>query len=255
MMQESGLLGIGENKHGIGRQIILPWSKAFEISFKSIRARLARSFITTGGIIFAVMFLMSTLTSGSVVNSLKETLPKRIQSAAKDERRSYESLASTMLRRGEEVGFSDVSVSTVAKRQVQEARMREVWMVALALLVAFVGVINAMLMSVTERFREIGTMKCLGALDSFIVKLFLIESSLQGFLGTLLGVVLGLVFALVKLHWDYGALVWEFIPAMAVSSRGVAALACGTLLAVIGALYPAFVAARMEPVVAMRVDQ
>ena len=48
------------------------------------------------------------------------------------------------------------------------------------MLVAFVGVLNAMLMSVTERFREIGTMKCLGALNSFIVKLFLIESLFQG---------------------------------------------------------------------------
>ena len=50
-----------------------------------------------------------------------------------------------------------------------------------------------MLMSVTERFREIGTMKCLGALDGFIVKLFLIESLFQGMAGTVMGVLLGLV--------------------------------------------------------------
>src|SRR6185437_9456808 len=73
------------------------------------------------------------------------------------------------------------------------------WMLGLALLVAFVGILNAMLMSVTERFREIGTMKCLGALDTFIVKLFLIESLFQGVVGTTLGVIVGLGLSLLSL--------------------------------------------------------
>ena len=50
-----------------------------------------------------------------------------------------------------------------------------------------VGIINAMLMSVTERIREIGTMKCLGALDAFILKIYFIEAALQGLIGTAMG--------------------------------------------------------------------
>ena len=67
----------------------------------------------------------------------------------------------------------------------------------MSLLVCFVGITNSMLMSVTERYKEIGTLKCLGALDNFIVKLFLIESGLLGFFGSLGGRdVIGLVFML-----------------------------------------------------------
>ena len=117
------------------------------------------------------------------------------------------------------------------------------------------GISNAMLMSVTERFREIGTMKCLGALDSFVVKLFLIESTMQGFLGTLLGVILGLCLALTKVLYDYGWTSFGFIPWSLLGLSVLLSLVCGTGLAVGGALYPAYVAAKMEPAVAMRVDQ
>jgi hypothetical protein len=68
-------------------------------------------------------------------------------------------------------------------KEIESNRIQTRWLMSLALLVAFVGILNAMLMSVTERFREIGTMKCLGALDSFIIKLFLIESLFQGGVG------------------------------------------------------------------------
>jgi ABC-type lipoprotein release transport system permease subunit len=61
-----------------------------------------------------------------------------------------------------------------------------------------------MLMSVTERFREIGTMKCLGALDGFIVKLFLLESLFQGAVGTTLGVLLGLLVSFAMALLSYG---------------------------------------------------
>ncbi|MBC8101966.1 MAG: ABC transporter permease, partial [Cytophagales bacterium] len=65
------------------------------------------------------------------------------------------------------------------------------WLVALSLLVCAVGITNSMLMSVTERFREIGTMKCLGALNQFIVKIFMIEALLMGVIASCLGWVLG----------------------------------------------------------------
>lgn len=65
------------------------------------------------------------------------------------------------------------------------------WLVALSLLVCAVGITNSMLMSVTERFREIGTMKCLGALNQFIVKIFMIEALLMGIIASCLGWVLG----------------------------------------------------------------
>ena len=128
------------------------------------------------------------------------------------------------------------------------------WLVGLALLVAFVGILNAMLMSVTERFREIGTMKCLGALDGFILKLFLIESLFQGVAGTAVGVLAGLALSGANLTTRYGTYAWRSAPWPAVA---VSLLACGAIgvgLTVVGALYPAWQAARMQPIEAMRVE-
>jgi putative ABC transport system permease protein len=75
-------------------------------------------------------------------------------------------------------------------------KYRMTWLVIMSLLVCLVGITNAMLMSVTERYKEIGTMKCLGAYDIFIVELFFIESALVGFIASIIGWFLG-VFAVV----------------------------------------------------------
>jgi putative ABC transport system permease protein len=61
-----------------------------------------------------------------------------------------------------------------------------------------VGIVNAQLMAVTERFREIGTMKCLGALDRFILRLFLLEAGMQGVVGAMAGAMMGAMFSLVN---------------------------------------------------------
>jgi hypothetical protein len=137
---------------------------------------------------------------------------------------------------------------------IENNRIQTRWLLGLALLVAFVGILNAMLMSVTERFREIGTMKCLGALDSFIIKLFLIESLFQGFVGTVLGMILGVLLSLVSVVSTYGRFAWKNPP---IAQIGVALLIClavGVTLTVAGALYPAWQAARMQPIEAMRTD-
>src|SRR5207249_10667555 len=96
--------------------------------------------------------------------------------------------------------------------EIADDRLQHRWLIGMALLVAFVGILNAMLMSVTERFREIGTMKCLGALDGFIVKLFLIESLFQGVVGTIIGVLVGLSLALISAAATYGHDAWREFP-------------------------------------------
>ena len=122
--------------------------------------------------------------------------------------------------------------------EAANARIQTRWLLGLALLVAFVGILNAMLMSVTERFREIGTMKCLGALDSFIIKLFLIESLFQGLVGTALGVAGGLVLSLASAWSAYGAYAWKNVPWTTLGFDALQCLAVGIALTVAGALLP-----------------
>src|SRR5690606_27119167 len=84
-------------------------------------------------------------------------------------------------------------------------RFRGAFIVVVSLLVTVIGISNAMLMSVTERFRDIGTIKCLGALSSFVRTIFLLEASFMGAVGGALGVLLGFVFAVGSYLVPYGA--------------------------------------------------
>jgi putative ABC transport system permease protein len=132
---------------------------------------------------------------------------------------------------------------------------RNLWLVLLSFLVCGVGVANAMLMSVGERFAEIATMKCLGALDGFVMTLFLFEAAIQGVIGGVIGLILGALLALGRGFAEYGGLL-----AAAHSAAGQVALALGAalvlgvLLAALAAVGPSFVAARLSPMEAMRID-
>jgi len=123
------------------------------------------------------------------------------------------------------------------------------WLVAMSLLVCFVGITNSMLMSVTERYKEIGTFKCLGALDKFIINLFLIESALLGFFGSLIGAIVGLLFVLVSNLGLIGKLDWGGIFLYVLACIGI-----GTFLSITAALPPAMRAAKMQAVDAMRTE-
>jgi putative ABC transport system permease protein len=121
--------------------------------------------------------------------------------------------------------------------------------------VCVVGIVNAQLMAVTERFREIGTMKCLGALDRFILRLFFLEAGLQGVIGAAVGALFGCGCALLSAWLRYGSTaIWQLSWTGVLSSL-VFALVVGCLLSIVGVFYPALVAARMQPVEAMRVEQ
>jgi ABC-type antimicrobial peptide transport system permease subunit len=129
------------------------------------------------------------------------------------------------------------------------------WIVLLSLLVCAVGIVNAQLMAVTERFREIGTMKCLGALDRFVLRLFLLEAGMQGLVGAAVGAVGGAAFALLNGLFFFGGQAVTQLPLNELLVSLAAATAAGCLLSLIGVSYPAWVAARMQPVEAMRVEQ
>jgi cell division protein FtsX len=127
-----------------------------------------------------------------------------------------------------------------------------VWMLAVALLVCTISNVTSMLLSVTKRFREIGTMKCLGAFDRSILVLFLIEASILGGAGALAGSVVGLIGTLLAALLRYGA---------AIASPGLlgglvlcslVTVAVVAVLSFAGAAFPAAQASRMLPIEAMR---
>ena len=111
-----------------------------------------------------------------------------------------------------------------------------------------------MLMSVTERFREIGTMKCMGALDGFIVKLFLLESSFMGTAGTLLGVIVGLLLSVGLSYLTYGSAMFPHIRWVGVFESAGISMIIGASLSLFGGIIPAYRAAKMEPVDAMALE-
>jgi putative ABC transport system permease protein len=224
-----------------GRTISLPMSKALEISIRSLKIRFGRSLITTSGIVLAIAFLMSVWSQNEVIGSLRDANKSEINLELQ------KNGVETLMAEG-------VDASDEAKARLAEDRSKQTWLISLSLLVCVVGIANAMLMSVTERYREIGTMKCLGALDSFIIKLFLLESTFQGLAGTLVGIVVGLTMTLLLAMLDYGMFVFEYFPTGGILRSALAAIVSGTLLSLIGAMLPAYKAAKMEPVEAMRSD-
>ncbi len=118
------------------------------------------------------------------------------------------------------------------------------WLAATSLIMCVVGVTNSMLMSVTERYREIGTIKCLGASDRFIVKVFLLESLVIGLVASLTGSLIGSMAIVVA----SGA---PFLGSLAVVGVSTS---LGLLLTVVAAVAPAVQAARMPAAAALRVD-
>jgi hypothetical protein len=131
---------------------------------------------------------------------------------------------------------------------------RTLWLIIVSFIVCVVGIANAMLMSVTERFREIATMKCLGATDGFIMINFILESCMQGLAGGLIGSILGLLLGLLRGWVSFGSIALNNFPfSVAFAVAGVS-LVMGVLLSGVAAVYPAWVAARLAPMEAMRIE-
>jgi predicted lysophospholipase L1 biosynthesis ABC-type transport system permease subunit len=202
------------------------------MSFNSIKARFFRSLITTLTLVLAVSFLAFSQISIDIADKMLST--------------GNPDIRQSLLNSGFDILPGDTSLAASPKQR---------WIVVLSLLVCVVGIINAQLMSVTERFREIGTMKCLGALDRFIVRIFVMEATIQGFAGSLSGTILGAIAAFLAALLRFGTDFVQFFPWQTVFLTSLFAILIGMGLSLLGVLYPAIMAARMQPVEAMRVEQ
>ncbi len=124
--------------------------------------------------------------------------------------------------------------------------------VSVALLVGGIGIMNIMLVSVTERTREIGVRKALGAKGRDILLQFLVEAATLGALGGLVGVALG---ALGGAAVREVIAVWVDFPPVFVSPWSVAlALSFSGTVGLVSGIYPAWQASRLDPIAALRHD-
>jgi putative ABC transport system permease protein len=118
---------------------------------------------------------------------------------------------------------------------------------SISLVVGGIVIMNIMLVSVTERTREIGVRKAIGARQSDILKQFLVEAATLGGLGGLIGVALGVLVAkIVSLTTPLPSAVelWSILAGLFVASS----------VGIIFGLYPAWKAAKMDPIVALRYE-
>jgi putative ABC transport system permease protein len=116
---------------------------------------------------------------------------------------------------------------------------------SISLLVGGIGIMNVMLATVTERTREIGIRRALGAKKKHIVQQFLVEAGVMATLGGLVGVGLGLLVPLgIEKYFEQ--------PTEVKTPHVLMAFGISALVGVVFGLYPAWRAANMDPVEALR---
>jgi putative ABC transport system permease protein len=182
--------------------------------------------------------ITATVKKGINIENVKEKAEKKLERARGDE--NFQVLTSANILEQINAVLSIIQVVLVG-------------IAAISLLVGSVGIMNSMYTSVLERTKEIGIMKSIGARNSDILNLFIIESAIIGFIGGIFGVMLGAGiayltgfiakqagFALLKIVLDYKIVISGLIFAVG--------------LGILSGILPARQASKLKPVDALRYE-
>ena len=151
-------------------------------------------------------------------------------------------------RRHKEVDY-EIEVPLALLRQAEESALRDQIVAGaiagISLLVGGIGIMNIMLASVTERTREIGIRRAMGAKKRDIITQFLVEAVILSGVGGVIGVLLGVVIPIIiSIFWGMTTIVTPIAPILAFS--------ISAMIGVIFGIYPSMRAADMDPVEALR---
>jgi putative ABC transport system permease protein len=149
----------------------------------------------------------------------------------------------------------EVAVPLDRLKEAEDARDRGMWLLvliaAISLVVGGIGIMNIMLATVTERTREIGIRRALGAKRRDIVMQFMIEATVQTVLGGLLGTAAGLALVF-GIPWISGFFLKKPVPLQLEGYSILISISASVLVGVVAGLYPAIRASRLDPIEALR---
>lgn len=126
----------------------------------------------------------------------------------------------------------------------------QLWVSIISIIVCIITIFNSMLISVAERYKEIGVMKCLGAKNSLVMKLFITEALLIGVSGGFSGFIIAFVFTSPLLFIQFGFL----LPLPSYLYIFTTSIFLAITISIIATIYPAYYASKINPVEALRYE-